>query len=304
MKIIAIFLLSLFCVSLAYASDEAFQKYRNYTPDQILKLTQKARSEQVPIVYNMAAQRGLVPGAELLFGMQLNALMYPGLHDYQAAVKAFQSDVGDKPTGLLTVWQIYNLERRFDMQKLSSVLFPDEYRSLQTDEFATVKGTMTILDEKILWPINHVTVTCYKSENYCQLDRISLSVPDENSWAQKFGVSQHLTEYYNITRWTKDSIDAIPQETADSSDNCRTTSMNFNFKTNEFFYITRNAGGNCEVLGTTLDKLAKPRIAQIVDGSKIIQEKFAEVEKAAYDVLSSDFRRRVDKTFPEEAKKK
>ena len=79
--------------------------------------------------------------------------------------------------------------------------------------------------------------------------------------------------------------------------------MNLNFKTKEFYYITRNAGGECEVLGVTLDKLSKPRIAQIVDGSKIIRDEFARIEKAAYDVLASDFRKRVNKLSAQEKMK-
>ena len=79
--------------------------------------------------------------------------------------------------------------------------------------------------------------------------------------------------------------------------------MNLNFKTKEFYYITRNAGGNCEVLGVKFDKLPKPRISQIVDGSNIIREEFAKIEKAAYDVLASDFRKKIAKLIKKEEKK-
>jgi hypothetical protein len=48
------------------------------------------------------------------------------------------------------------------------------------------------------------------------------------------------------------------------------------------------------MLGGELEKLTKPRVAQVVDGKKIVNEKFAEVQKAAYNVLSSAFRKRVD----------
>lgn len=300
MKIVTILFLGLLFVSLAYAGDESFQKYRNHTPEQIQKLSEKVRHGEMPMAYIMAAEKGVAPGSELLFAMELNALMYPGLHDYQAAVKAFQVDVGDKPTGALTVWQIHTLEKRFEMQKLSSVAFPDDYRSYQTDVIASVQGTMTILDEKIAWPINHVKVTCYKSENYCQLEQISLSVPDDSSWSQTYGVSQHPTELFEISRWTKDSIDANPYE---GDNGCRITSLNLNFKTKEFLYITRNGEGDCEVLGTTLNKLVKPRITQIIDGSKIFAQKFAQISKSAFDVLSSDFQKKVDKVISNEAKK-
>lgn len=300
MKAISILLMSLFVITSALADEKTVQKYRNYTPQQIKNLPEKLISSDVPMMYTAAAQRGLSVGSELLFGMELNRLMYPGLHDYKAAVKAFQADLGDQPTGVLTVWQIHNLEQRSDMQKLAQVLFPDQFSSSKMDDYASIQGTMIIIDEKIAWPINHVKVKCYKKQNYCQLDQIQVSVPDDKSWSQNYHVMENDAEYYDISRWGQDSIDAEPRETGSG---CRTTSMNLNFKTKEFYYITRNAGGKCEVLGVTLDKLPKPRIAQIVDGSKIIRDEFAKIEKAAYEVLASDFRKKVDKLPAQDQKK-
>ena len=300
MKGISVLFMSLFVVTLALAEETAVQKYRNYTPQQIKNLPEKEISASIPIMYTWAAQRGISPGSDLLFGMQLNRLMYPGLHDYSAAVKAFQLDLGDKPTGVLTVWQIHSLGQRSELQSLSRVLFPDQFYSSKTDDYASIQGTMIIIDEQIAWPINHVKVKCYKNQNYCQLDQIQVSVPDDKSFSQNYQVQENDPEYYNVSRWGRDSIDAEPKEIGMG---CRTTSMNLNFKTKEFYYTTRNAGGNCEVLGTTLPKLPKPRIAQIVDGSEIIRKEFAKFEKAAYDVLASDFRKQVDEVSTKEDKK-
>jgi len=300
MKIISILFMSLFTVTFALADEEVVQKYRNYTPQQIKSLPEKIISSEVPMMYTFAAKTGLSGGSELVFGMQLNRLMYPGIYDYNAAIKSFQTDLGDEPTGILTVWQIHNLEQRSDMQSLRQVLFPDQFSSFKTDDSASIQGTMIIIDEKIMWPINHVKVKCYKNQNYCQLDQIQINVPDDKSWSQNYHVLENDTEYYDITRWSQDSIDAEPTETGSG---CRTTSMSLNFKTKEFYYITRNAGGNCEVLGVKFDKLPKPRIAQIVDSSNIIREEFAKIEKAAYDVLASDFRKKIAKLITKEEKK-
>lgn len=300
MKIFAIVCMSLFAATAVVADDKAVQNYRNYTPQQISNLPEKVRSSELPMMYTFAAQRGLSVGSDLLFGMELNRLMYPGIHDYKAAVKAFQTDIGDEPTGVLTVWQIHTLEQRSEIQRLARVLFPDQFSSFKTDDYATVEGTMIIVDEKIAWPINHVRVKCFKDQNYCQLDQIQIAVPDDKSWSQNYHVMEDNTEYYTISRWGQDTIDAEPRERSNA---CRTTSASFNFKTKEFYYITRNAGGNCEVLGIKFDKLPKPRISQIVDGSKIIPDEFAKIEKAAYAVLSSDFRKRVDKLTTQEQKK-
>ena len=294
-----IFLMIIFIASLASADDKAVQKYRNYTPQQIQKLPEKTR-ENVPMMYNFAAQKGLASDSELFFSMLLNRLMYSGVHDYKAAVKAFQKDMGDPATGILTVWQIHNLEQRADMQKLSRVMFPDQFSSFKVDNYASINGTMTILDERVAWPINHVQIKCYKDLQYCTFDQLTINVPNKDSWSQNYHVMQHLPETYTISNWTEDSIDAVPLNVEDK---CRVTSLNLNFKTKEFYYITRNGGGDCNIMGMTLDKLTKPRIAQLVDGKKIFDEEFAKIDNAAYEVLSSEFRRKVESFSPKDTKK-
>jgi len=190
------------------------------------------------------------------------------------------------------VWQIHNLEKRAGMQGLSQILFPDGFTSSKTETFASIQGTSVLIDEKIAYPINHVKVNCYKDGAYCELDRLYINVPNENSWSQTFHIMEAYTEFYTITRWDKDNIDGFLSE----SDNaCRRTSFNFNFKTKEFFQITSNAGGDCKFLGAKMPKLKKPRIGQILDGKEIIQAEFEKINKAAFGVLASNFRAKVKK---------
>lgn len=298
MKRTIIILFILLLPTALFADEDGVKKYKNYTPEQIKELPNEVRSSTVPMMYTMAAQKGLSEGIELIFGMELNSLMYPGIHDYKEAIKAFQSDLGDKPTGVLTVWQIHSLGQRAEMQKLSRVLLPEQFSSFITEDYASIEGTMTLIDERIAYPINHVKVECYKNQNYCEFNQIYILVPKEDSWSQTYHVMESGTEYYDITRWGENSIDCVPRETGSG---CRTTSMNFNFKTKEFFYMTRNAGGDCEFMGVKIPKLEKPRIGQIVDGSEIINKEFGAVTKAAFDVLASDFRAKIEKLISKES---
>lgn len=285
-------LLILSIVPSVHADDAAVRKYRDYTPLQISSLSEEERRSKVPMMYSMAARRGLSVGSELLFGMELNLLMYPGLHDYASAVKAFQEDLGDKPTGQVTVWQIHQLQQRAEMQKLSRIGFPSQFFSDISRDYASVLGTMIIVDEQIYGPINHVRVACDRQAGTCEMDRLSLALPREDSWSQTYQVLEESEETYVISRWATDSIESHPLGT---STGCRETSLTFNFKTKEFYFITRNAGGDCKLpLGGEFDKLKRPRVSQIVDGEKIFGEKFSEIEKKAYDVLSSSFRKRVE----------
>ena len=284
----------------ARADDTAMTKYRNYTPKQVSDMPDKQRKSVMPMTYIFAAQRGLAVDSELLFGMQLNQLMYPGIHDYKSAVLAFQKDLGDAATGALTVWQIHQLEYRSDLQKLGEVLFPTTLLSFKNDKHASIEGTLTILDDKAAWPVNHQKITCWKAENSCEVSQVMLELPKQNDWAHKYQVMVDDTEYYNITRWTADAIDA---EYPSKPDGCRAVSLNLNFKTKEFFFITKNAGGKCEILGKQIPKLSKPRISQIVNGEKIINEEFGRIAKAAYGALASDFRKIVDKSIAQNNKK-
>lgn len=274
------------------ADDTAMTKYRNLSPQQVKDMPEKTRKNNLPMTYIFAAQRGLAVDSELLFGMQLNQLMYSGIHDYKPAILAFQKDLGEPPTGVLTVWQIHQLEYRSALQKLTRVIFPNSFYSWKTGEAASVEGTVIILDDKIAWPVNHHKINCYKSENSCEVRQIMLNMPDAKSFSQSYHVMQDNPEFYNITRWSKDVIDA---EYPSKPDSCRTTSLSLNFKNKEFFFITKNAGGKCEFLGTPVEKLPRPRISQVVDGKKIIEEEFDKITKTAYELLSSDFRMKVDK---------
>lgn len=297
---INIFLSYVLLAVISFADEASVKKYKDYTPEQVSKLSEDVISSSLPIMYNFAARKGMSLRADLVFGMELNMLMYPGIHDYKNAVKAFQKDLGDEPTGILTVWQIHNLEKRAEMQKLSTIFFNERFYSYIDSEYANIEGTAKLVDEKIAFPINHVRIKCFKVSMTCYHEQLEIQSPNEKSWSGNYYVNELGTEYYDITKWDENSIDATYRQDANV---CRTTTLNLNFKTKEFYYITRNAGGDCKLAETiSITKLDKPRIGQIVDGKKTIQEEFAKVQKAAFDVISTDFKRKTEKAI-EEAEK-
>lgn len=293
-------LLSLLACSVALGQEQSgMEKYRDYTPQQIAEMPEELRSSEVPMTYIFAAQNGMSLGSETLFAMQLNTLMYSGVHDYPSAVKQFQRDLGDGPTGILTVFQIAELEKRAEKQKLARVNFPKQFSSYITEERASVEGTFVILDDKIAYPVNHAEVECYRDAGYCKVMQMYLDVPDDDSWAQSYHIFKFDPETYYISNWTKDTIDAEPRQDPSA---CRTTTMNLNFATKEFYQITRNSGRKCEVMGEVIPPLERPRISQIVNGEPVHAEVFAAIEKAAFDALSSDFRRKVEELIAESEK--
>jgi len=290
MKKVTVLLISALTATVTSADDNATLKYKDFTPQQLATLSKEERQNSVPMSYSSAARTGLSEGSELLFKMQLNSLMYPAIDNYQLAIKQYQRDLGDKYTGILTVSQISKLSKRSDFQKLSRVFFPNQYSSYIANGSASVQGTMMIHDEKIAYPVNHTKLTCYKSGNYCELDQLYLIFPKMDSWGTNFHVMEASTEYFNITSWDENTIDAVP---SDAGSGCRKTSFNLNFKTKEFYQITRNGGQKCEINGTTIPKLEKPRVAQIVDGKTIINREFSGLNKIVFEMLSTDFQSKI-----------
>lgn len=277
----------------AQADDAAVERFKDYLPEEILALSEDERRSSVPMMYSGAANLATSPAGDIIVQANLNALMYNGLGDYEGAKRAFQSDLGEEPTGALTVWQLHTLGYRASRMNLTYVsFFPYDFGGLLGDDWAIVQVTVTILDERIAYLINHVKVSCNRTRGVCEYRQVALTLPDEDSWTQSYSVGEVADETYRITRWEGDQIDAVPfNATA-----CRINQLSFNFATEEFFEIAKNnTEGDCETtLGVTLPRLERPRISQIVDGREIVDAEFKRISDEAFSFLSSDFRARVE----------
>ena len=71
--------------------------------------------------------------AHRVFASMLNVLMYQGISDYDAAVRAFQKDLGDEATGKLTVWQIWQLGVRSEMQGVKPPIIPGFFSDVKVE---------------------------------------------------------------------------------------------------------------------------------------------------------------------------
>ena len=167
-----------------------------------------------------------------------------------------------------------------------------------TENWAFVKGTVEIIDEKIAYPINHVDIECSRSQGTCEYRQIALTLPDENSWVQSYHVGEIADDTYRITHWEGQLIDAVPL----NNSACRINQLSLNFETKEFFEIARNKStGDCDTMpGLTLPRLTKPRVSRIVDGRKIINAEFKAISEESFTFFSSSFRSRVEKFVSQE----
>lgn len=295
-RIASIFLFLL--VSVAHADEDAVAKYRDYLPEQLLALSEDERQSSVPMMFSGAANLATSPAGDLVMQANLNSLMYDGFADYDGAKRAFQEDLGEEPTGTLTVWQIHSLGYRASRVNMTSVsFFPFDFGGTMIENWAFVKGTVEIIEEKIAYPINHVDIECSRNEGTCEYRQIALTLPDENSWVQSYHVGEIADDTYRITRWEGQLIDAVPL----NNSACRTTQLSLNFETQEFFEIARNnTAGDCEtMLGVTLPRLEQPRVSRIVDGREIISAEFKAISDETFTFFSSSFRSRVETLIAE-----
>jgi hypothetical protein len=279
--------------SVASADESALAKYRDYLPEQVIALPEDERRSSVPMNLIGAANLAVSPSGDLAIQANLNSLMYEGFGDYTGAKRAFQSDLGEEVTGFLTVGQIDALGYRASRLNMTWVsFFPFDFGGIMLGNWASTKGTLKIVDEKIAYPINHIEIDCSRDEGICEYRQIAMLLPDETSWAQSYHVGEIADEKYRIIRWEDQLIDAVPM----TNTGCRTTQLSLNFKTQEFFEIARNnSDEDCETaLGVTFPRLEKPRVSQIVDGREIVDAEFKAINEEAFTYYSSAFRARID----------
>lgn len=296
------FRIALICLILlagvARSDEDAIAKYRDFLPEELLALSEEERQSSVPMMFSGAANLAVSPAGDLVLQANLNSLMYDGLADFERAKRAFQADLGEQPSGALTVWQIHTLGYRASRVNMTSVsFFPFDFGGTLTGDWAFVKGTLEIIDENIAYPINHVDIECSRGRGTCEYQQIALTLPDENFWVQSYHVGEIVDEVYQITRWEGQSIDAVPI----NSTGCRINQLSLNFETQEFFEIARNnTTGDCEtMLGEALPRLEKPRVSRIVDGQDIISAEFNAISKETFTFFATAFRDRVDTLISE-----
>lgn len=289
--------------AVAYSEDrdENFLKYKDMMPKQITEMP-KDQQDKVPTNILWAVQTSSLPdGGNMFVAMRLNQLMYSGIADLPAAIKAFQSDLGEKVTGQLTVGQLVELTDRarsleVNIPYLSTVLSASSRETVDAG-FAHITGSLELIgSEKIANPINQTNITCYRPEGVCRFEQVRLDIPDRNSFGTAVVImGLDSVETFPIISWQNGNI-----ETGVSNDSaCRVRSLSMNFGTNEYYYITKNGQSQNEWYCSDLEKLDGPRIARIVDGSEIYSAVKQQLSDKQFDVLSSSFKQKMEELISE-----
>jgi len=265
---------------LSYASD-----YNHFTPIDFQKLSLEEK-KLVPYRLSQAAHLGLDAKARWHFTNHLNNLMYNAASDYVRAIKAFQKDINQSSTGILTLGQIATLKARANFQRSFDIQFPTVHHAWMDDSRAKLQGLLEHSDQLNEWPVNHVQVSCNKVAKVCDLYRVSLIFPNENAWEPGFNVVVDSLRTIDITGWSNSTILG---ELRQYSDPCRKIVFSFNFSTQEF---KRTVSGIMPKQSMSCKPtLLQSDVTHIRDGQEVINHHKTLLKKMASEMTSSHYRK-------------
>ncbi len=189
--------------------------------------------------------------------------------DLSMAIKNFQEDIGENPTGELTVGQMDELFKRVTKVNETKIIpiYGDEVRIYSTEGYASVQGTMILEGEEIADPVNITKFVCDRGKMTCSEKTITIDIPDIDDSRDYYFLIEDETHNKDIISWSKNEI--VAQTVGD----CRTTIFTMNLSNNEVYEIVRNNNKqkcNKENKFVILPKLSKPRIARLVPSKEVI----------------------------------
>jgi hypothetical protein len=227
-----------------------------------------------------------------VIGFYLSRLYYTphieGEEQIARAVEAFQRDIDADVTGILTLGQFEELNRRATRRFETKVYASNNaYVSKFEDYSVTAKGTWVLEDEQIGDPVNTVEINCIKPQDTCKIIQASVTLPSIDSTNDTYYLSLD-TQVYKIISWTDDEVIARPYQT----NKCRATTLTINVRTQEVYEVTRNNNQEACKFGDLMElpPLEGPRIARLVKGYEATRAYWEVRTKQYTDYVNSTLR--------------
>jgi hypothetical protein len=215
-------------------------------------------------------------------------------------VKQFQSDLGEPPTGVLTVDQFETLSSRSASVRMSPIYLPSGKigetgpNIFITDGYASVEGTWVIEGDEVAHPLNVANIKCYRKFGHCF--QIDVEIDNENYFDNTTSGSYHLATYDSllpIMSWTDQEI------VLENNAECRNNTITINAKAKEVYEVSRNNGGDRE--SCELPQLEQPRTFKLVEPYQLSRDYFAQKQKEAFTFYSKEYREYVEALKPSSA---
>jgi hypothetical protein len=217
---------------------------------------------------------------------------YPNSPALEEQIQAFQSDRGFTATGVLTFEQAGILMKAMETLFPTSIYFSGSAEPTINNDFAFVTGTWTILgEEKIAFPINESTFTCYRNRNVCEESVINIMTHELDDNDKRIPLDNYNVfksdSTINVLSWTDTEI--IAQSEAE----CRNTTLTINSASGEVTSVTRNNGKECILLdGSIMPALTEPRVSVLVKGFDATYGYFQDLNTSVREGWSSRFQER------------
>ena len=195
------------------------------------------------------------------------------------AISAFQSDLGEEPTGTLTVGQLQVLSERADAHMPETVHPSGGVFVSGFGGYAVAEGTWSFDDNLI--PIQTSKIECYREWRVClealaQINYEPFSIFEFSTLPPQLEV---LLQRWQITSWTTTEITAKLDDAA-----CVTYNLTIDLRTESAHQVRRGKGGKaCEGIAET------PQIINLVDGFDAGNKYASERQEKASKYLSSKY---------------
>ncbi len=258
----------------------------HYNLDQILDESMRKQLNEEAENYKQKDEMDTFAVSIILMLSQLEYFNYvPSEAELIDAIKMYQADLKEPPTGLLTKSQIDQLFKRSNKIELDKILIND-HNSIVEDQgnIVFVSGTLKILDEhEYIWnPLNITNIECLKPYKLCIMNQVSIS--DIFSTLMHSYSMTSVRTIFKITNWGENEINAVSDESL-----CRIEELKINTNDGTANIITSNKNielKSCQDIG----KLVKPQISQLVPGLKESQDYWDRKRKENSNYYSSKYK--------------
>jgi hypothetical protein len=195
------------------------------------------------------------------------------------AIRDFQIDQGESPTGVLTMAQFMKLGDLGTSQEIETILPGSSPLAWIGDTVATAEGTWSF--EGNARPIQSCQIRCFRDFGLC------FEALGQINYDPIFGNDAMLDislELWDITRWSSEEVVA---EKGDSK--CVSYTLTINGQKGKALQFRRGKGGpGCEGIAES------PQIIEMVNGVEVALDYYRERRNAARENMSSEFRKHIE----------
>lgn len=199
-----------------------------------------------------------------------------------SAIKQFQSDIGQEPTGIMLMGEFEELTKRHDLIDFVPI-YPSGFNVIGVGGLVSAHGTWVFENEDNADPIQTTKIICYKPSGRCWMSTAKVSMPGTSTFGMNMASLYVDIEEWPVTKWGTYEVQA---ENDDSQ--CVSYTLTINIKNKETHMFRRGKGiQGCEGIAES------PSILKLVDGFHVGYEYYQDRNKNLSNIRSSAFQKLV-----------